>query len=118
MPLSPRNDLSSGSKRTDSQTVSARKATKNGHKSRHTLITSRITLTLSHRRRRTRDERVFPVTTQSRFSFPCDVDMTLLVHKTHFACAANNLSAAVPCRSPLPSFLKAYCTVMGLFIKC
>lgn len=33
---------------------------------------------------------------------------------THFACAANNLSAVVPCLSPLPSFLNAYCTVICL----
>lgn len=33
------------------------------------------------------------------------------------ACAANNLSASVPCRSPAESFLKAYCTDTALFIK-
>lgn len=33
------------------------------------------------------------------------------------ACAASKRSAGVPCRSPLPSFLKAYCTVIALFIR-
>lgn len=33
------------------------------------------------------------------------------------ACAASRRSAAVPCRSPFPSFLNAYCTVMALFIR-
>ena len=33
------------------------------------------------------------------------------------AWAARRRSAEVPCRSPLPSFLNAYCTVMALFIK-
>lgn len=34
-----------------------------------------------------------------------------------FACAASALSAASPCRSPLPSFLYAYCTVISLFMR-
>ncbi len=33
------------------------------------------------------------------------------------AWAANRRSAGVPWRSPLPSFLKAYCTVMALFMR-
>ena len=33
------------------------------------------------------------------------------------ACAASNLSADVPSRSPLPSFVNAYWTVMALFIR-
>lgn len=33
------------------------------------------------------------------------------------ACAARRRSAGVPWRSPLPSFLKAYCTDIALFIR-
>lgn len=34
-----------------------------------------------------------------------------------FACAARARSAWSPWRSPLPSFLKAYCTVISLFMR-
>jgi hypothetical protein len=33
------------------------------------------------------------------------------------AWAARSLSAEVPCRSPLPSFLKAYWALMALFMR-